>query len=115
MKEFIRLALVIPLAGLGGGCTSFLLQQQGKHWTGHYRDCPTYFSATRLEAASLEWAFSGEQKPPDACLAHYYRKAAKDSFYQDFNQAMTPLYVLSLPVDVLLDTITLPLAASSAP
>lgn len=115
VRNFILLALAVPLAGLCGGCTSFLLQQQGKHWTGHYPDCPRYFCSTRLEAASLEWAFSGDQQPPDACLAHYYRKAGKDSFYQDFNRAMAPLYLLSLPVDLMLDTITLPLAAAAAP
>lgn len=115
MKNFIRLALVIPLAGLSGGCTSFLIQQQGKHWPGHYQECPRYFSATRLETASLEWAFSGERKPPDACLARYYPKAGKDGFYQDVNQALIPLYVFSLPVDVLLDTFTLPLVAATEP
>jgi uncharacterized protein YceK len=97
------------------GCTSFLVQQQGKHSTGHYPDCPTYYTSTRLETASLEWAFSDASKPPDSCLGHYYPRADKDSFYMDVNRAMSPLYILSLPVDFLLDTITLPLAVSTAP
>ena len=34
--------------------------------------------------------------------------------YRDINRAMAPFYTLSLPADLLLDTITLPLAAPSA-
>lgn len=114
MKFLFRLVVALPLAGPLGGCTSYLVQQQGKPWPGHYADCPSIYTLTRMEISSIGWAFSGEQTPPDTCLGHYYAKAAKDSFYEDMNQWLTPLYFLSLPMDVMLDTIALPFAASGA-
>ncbi len=68
---------------------------------------------SRMELASLSWAFSDESTPPDACLGHYYSKADKDVFYHDINQVMAPFFVLSLPADFMLDTLTLPFSASS--
>ena len=112
MKQLIRAALVLPLAGAFSGCTSYLVQQQGKPWPGHYADCPTVYGSTRMEISSIAWTFSGESSPPDSCLGHYYPKSDKDSFYLGVNQWLTPLYVLSLPMDVMVDTVTLPLAAS---
>lgn len=111
-RHFARLALAIPLVGGLEGCTAYLVQQQGNPWPAQYPDCPSIYTATRMEIASVSWAFSGESAPPDSCLAHYYPKATQDPFYRDMNQWLTPLYFLSLPMDVLVDTITLPFAAA---
>lgn len=93
------------------GCTSLLTQQQGKHWPGYYQDCPSVYMTTRMELSSLAWAFSDDKAPADSCLAHYYPKAGKDAFYSDVNKYLIPAFILSLPADVLVDTITLPFAA----
>lgn len=111
MKHITRLALAMALAGPLGGCTSFLIQQQGKPWPGHYADCPKIYTATRMEFASLAWAVSDATRPPDACLAHYHAQAEQDSFYRDINRGLAPFYALSLPADLLLDTLVLPFAA----
>jgi uncharacterized protein YceK len=109
MRLAIRLAAILPL-GTAGGCTSFIIQQQAKHPPSHYGDCPRVYAATRMELSSLSWAFSDDLTPSDACLNHYYKKAAKDPFFRDFNKLMIPGYLLSLPADVVVDTITLPFA-----
>lgn len=114
MKYFTRLALFLALACLLEGCTSFLIQQQGKHWPSHYRDCPKLYTITRMELAALSWAVTGDPLPANTCLAHYYTAADQDGFYRDINRTMTPFYTLSLPADLLLDTITLPFTAPSA-
>lgn len=101
--------LVFALAGVFGGCTSFLIDREGKPWPGHYADCPVVYRMTRLELASLSWALSNNQKPSDACLAHYYPKAEKDPDYRSDNRMMAPFYVLSVPLVVPLDTLILPL------
>ena len=100
MNVLVRLVLTLSLVGATTGCTSYLVQQQGKFSPGHYPDCPSVYTYSRMELASIEWAFSGDSAPPDACLRHYYPKATKDPFYGDANRWMTPLYVLSLPMDV---------------
>lgn len=110
MNRVVKLATTLPLVGAIGGCTSFITQQQGKAWPGHYKDCPNIYTATRMELSSLSWAFSDDSAPSDSCLRHYYPKAEKDSFYQNVNKAMIPFFILSLPADALLDTVTLPLA-----
>lgn len=109
-----RLLVVGLFALLQTGCASFLIENQGGHWVGKYKECPTVFQLTRLEIASLEWAIMDGQIPSDACLRHYYKKAGKDASYMMSNRAMSPLFVLSLPVDLTLDTIALPFTVSRA-
>lgn len=114
MNNKFALSFILASTSMLTGCTSFVIQQQGKPWPGYYRDCPAIFTMSRMELASLSWAFSGETKPADPCLKHYYTKADQDGFYRDINQYMTPFYVLSLPVDAILDTLVLPFTAPSA-
>jgi uncharacterized protein YceK len=114
MKNFAISGIVILAASVLPGCTSYLMQQQGKAWLGSYKDCPSVYAMSRMELASLDWAFSAESRPADPCLAHYYPKADKDSFYSDVNRYLAPLYVLSLPADALLDTLALPISAAAA-
>lgn len=109
MKFIIRLAALLPL-GTVSGCTSLIIEQQGKHLPGHYGDCPRIYAATRMELSSLSWAFSDDLAPSDACLKHYFKRAGKDAFFRDYNKLMIPGYLLSLPADVVMDTITLPFA-----
>jgi hypothetical protein len=108
MKDIIRLGIIFPLAGSAGGCTSYIIQQQGKHMPDHYADCPQVYTTTRMELSSLSWAFSDDLTPSDTCLAHYYKRAGKDPFFRDFNRVMVPGYILSLPADLIVDTFTLP-------
>ncbi len=111
MKSILKnLAALLPLAG----CTSYMTQQQGQPWPGHYADCPSLYTLSRMELASLEWAFSGDSKPADPCLAHYYPKANRDPFYSEVNQYLTPLHALSLPMDAILDTLALPVGIATA-
>lgn len=114
MSCLSRLIVVCLFALLQTGCASFLIENQGGNWVGKYKDCPTVFQLTRLEIASLEWAIMDGQIPSDACLRHYYKKAGKDASYMTSNRAMSPLFVLSLPVDLTLDTIVLPFTVSRA-
>jgi len=72
------------------------------------------YRMTRLEVASLSWALSGELMPSDACLAHYYPKATRDATYKTANQWLTPLYLLSFPIDASVDTVILPFTAPAA-
>lgn len=96
------------LALVQSGCATFFLENQGGSWIGKYKDCPTVYQLTRIELASLEWAIFDGKKPSDPCLAHYYKRAGKDSSYMISNRAMSPFFVLSLPVDLTLDTVVLP-------
>jgi len=115
MNIIAKLTLLLPvLACALAGCTSFIIQRQGKLPPEHYRECPSVYALSRMEWASLEWAFSGEPKPEDPCLRHYFKKADQDGFYRDSNQYMVPLYLLSLPMDATLDTIVLPFTAAGA-
>ena len=109
-----RAAAVFLLTGTFAGCTSYLIEREGKPWPGHYDDCPVMYRMTRLEVASLSWALSGDLKPSDACLAHYYPKAARDATYKTANQWLTPLYLLSFPIDASVDTVILPFTAPAA-
>jgi uncharacterized protein YceK len=89
-----------------------MVQKQAKPQPDPQHVCPDVYPLTRMEMASLAWAFSDDPSPGDPCLARYYPKAAKDTFYASSNRYMTPLYILSLPVDAMVDTITLPFAAA---
>ncbi|MGZ8218885.1 hypothetical protein [Methylomagnum sp.] len=109
MKTLLKWTAILALT-TAAGCTSFVTQQQGRYWPGHYRDCPGVYTLTRMELSSLEWAFSDAMAPTDTCLAHYYQKARKDSFYSEVNRYLIPGFILSMPVDALLDTVTLPFA-----
>jgi uncharacterized protein YceK len=113
-QSLARVLAVLVLAGVSAGCTSYLIEREGKDWPGHYADCPVIYRMTRLELASLSWAISGDKKPSDSCLAHYYPKAGKDPTYQSDNRIMTPFYVLSFPVVIPLDTLVLPWTVSTA-
>ena len=113
MNAALRHLTTLLLALQLGGCTMVMIEKQGKPHHAHYKDCPTVYPLSRMELSSIEWSFSGSQTPTDTCHAHYYPKAAKDSLYQTTNQRMTPLYILSLPVDGTVDTLTLPFAALS--
>ncbi len=115
MKSLLKnLTALLPLAGSLAGCTSYLTQQQGQPWPGHYADCPSLYTLSRMELASLEWAFSGASQPADPCLAHYYPKAGRDPFYGEVNQYLAPFHALSLPMDALLDTLALPVSVATA-
>jgi len=113
-QSLARKLVVFALAGVSGGCTSYLIEREGKHWPGHYNDCPVVYRMTRLELASLSWAISDDSKPSDRCLAHYYPKADKDPVYRSDNRMMVPFYVLSFPVVFPLDTLILPLTVPTA-
>ena len=110
MKPILGLALSLALAGFG--CTTVMVQKQAKPRADDHHMCPDVYPLTRMEIASLAWAFSDDLSPDDPCLARYYPKAAKDPFYASSNRYMMPLYILSLPVDVMVDTVTLPFAAA---
>lgn len=92
------------------GCTTMLIEKQGLGKPAFYRDCPKVYMMTRMEAASISWVFSGDMKPDDSCLAHFYPKATKDSTFRTTNSLLTPMFLLSFPIDVTVDTIFLPLA-----
>lgn len=109
-----KFVIVCVMAAAQTGCASFLLENQGGPWVGKYKDCPTVYQLTRIELASLEWAVFDGMKPSDPCLAHYYKKAGKDSSYMTSNRVMSGLYVMSLPVDLTLDTLALPFTVSRA-
>ncbi|SMF95568.1 Protein of unknown function [Methylomagnum ishizawai] len=114
MNILSKLAASLVSASALTGCTSFAIQQQGKPWPGHYADCPSVYTLSRMEWASLAWAVSGAPKPGDACLKHYYTKADPGGFYRDINQYMAPFYVLSLPADAMVDTMALPFTLPTA-
>ena len=109
----------VPLIRVGficfalSGCTTMLAERQGMGKPSQYKDCPDVYSLTRMDAASVGWSFSDSAKPTDRCLAHFYPKAAKDNSYHSATQIMTPLYILSFPFDILVDTLTLPFAIAS--
>ena len=114
MHYLIRLLLLLTLTLATAGCTTLMLEKQGKpkSATQTRQVCPSYYAMTRLDAAALDWAFSSQPVPADACLALYYPKAAKDSLYQNATLWMSPLIMLSLPFDIMVDTLTLPLVAA---
>jgi len=113
--NIIGKCIAIVLAnGALSGCAMFMLENQGGPWIGKHEDCPTIYQMTRIEVASLRWAIFDGKTPKDPCLARYYKKARKDDAYMTGNRYMSPFYVLSLPVDLTLDTVALPFTTSRA-
>ncbi len=113
VKRFGRLLLITLLLS-GTGCTKMMVEKQGKPKAEHAAACPRVFGLTRLDSAALDWAFSENPKPDDPCLSLYYPKAAQDSLYQNSTRWMTPGILLGMPVDVVVDTLTLPLSVAAS-
>jgi uncharacterized protein YceK len=113
VNRFGRL-LLITLLLYGTGCTKMMIEKQGKPKAEHAAACPRVFGLTRLDSAALDWAFSENPKPDDPCLSLYYPKAAQDSLYQNSTRWMTPGILLGMPVDVVVDTLTLPLSVAAS-
>lgn len=88
-----------------------MVEKQGKPRSANTDSCPKVFSLTRMDIAALDWAFSDDPKPADACLAIYYPKAEQDTLYQSSTQVMSPLIMLGLPASVMVDTLVLPFSA----
>ena len=102
------------LVASGTGCTTMMLEKQGKPKAEHASVCPVVYAMTRLDVAALDWAFAADPRPADPCLALYYPKAAQDTLYQTSTRYLSPLMMLSLPLDVVLDTLVLPISLSRA-
>ena len=111
--RFGRLTLIALLLS-ASGCTKMMIEKQGKPKAEHAAVCPQAFGLTRLDAAALDWAFSERPKTDDPCLLLYYPKAAQDTLYQNSTRWMTPGILLGMPVDVVVDTLTLPLSLSTS-
>ena len=111
--RFDRLALIALLL-CASGCTKMMIEKQGKPKAEHAAVCPRAFGLTRLDSAALDWAFSENTKPDDPCLSLYYPKAAQDTLYQNSTRWMTPGILLGMPVDVMVDTLTLPLSLATS-
>ncbi|RQW79886.1 MAG: hypothetical protein EHM62_06105 [Methylococcus sp.] len=112
-RRFRRLLLITLLLS-GTGCTKMMTEKQGKPKAEHAAACPRVFGLTRLDSAALDWAFSENPQPDDPCLSLYYPKAAQDSLYQNSTRWMTPGILLGMPVDVVVDTVTLPLSVTAS-
>jgi uncharacterized protein YceK len=110
--RFGRLSLIALLLS-ASGCTKMMIEKQGKPKAEHAAVCPRAFGLTRLDSAALDWAFSESPKPDDPCLSLYYPKAAQDTLYQNSTRWMTPGILLGMPVDVVVDTLTLPLSLAT--
>lgn len=108
MKPFIRVLLTLQAAMIAPGCTTLLVEKQAKPKLAHVQHCPSLYSLTRMEMAGLDWAFSSPGKPADNCLALYYPKADKDTLYQTSYSYLSPLMIMSLPADMVVDTLTMP-------
>jgi uncharacterized protein YceK len=108
MKCLIRLLLPLLAEGLVSGCTTLLVEKQAKPKQAHAQQCPRLYSLTRMEMAGLDWAFSDPGKPADGCLALYYPNADKDPLYQTSYSYLSPLMIMSLPADMVVDTLTMP-------
>jgi uncharacterized protein YceK len=113
VNRFGRLILITLLFS-GTGCTKMMIEKQGKPKADHAAACPRVFGLTRLDSAALDWAFSESPKPDDPCLSLYYPKAAQDTLYQNSTRWMTPGILLGMPVDVVVDTLTLPLSVAAS-
>lgn len=112
-RRFDLLALIALLL-CASGCTKMMIEKQGKPKAEHAAVCPRAFGLTRLDSAALDWAFSDSSKPDDPCLSLYYPKAAQDTLYQNSTRWMTPGILLGMPVDVVVDTLTLPLSLATS-
>jgi len=112
-QRFGRLAPITLLLLCANGCTKMMIEKQGKPKAEHAAVCPRAFGLTRLDSAALDWAFSESSKPDDPCLSLYYPKAAQDTLYQNSTRWMTPGILLGMPVDVVVDTLTLPLSLAT--
>ena len=112
-RRFDRLALIALLL-CASGCTKMMIEKQGKPKAEHAAVCPRAFGLTRLDSAALDWAFSESPKPDDPCLSLHYPKAAQDTLYQNSTRWMTPGILLGMPVDVVVDTLTLPLSLATS-
>ena len=112
-RRFDLLALIALLL-CASGCTKMMIEKQGKPKAEHAAVCPRAFGLTRLDSAALDWAFSEHPKPDDPCLSLYYPKAAQDTLYQNSTRWMTPGILLGMPVDVVVDTLTLPLSLATS-
>jgi uncharacterized protein YceK len=108
MKRMCRVLLLLLLGATATGCATMMVEKQGKPRSANTESCPKVFSLTRKDIAALDWAFSEDPKPADACLALYYPKAEQDTLYQSSIQAMSPLIMLGLPGSVMVDTLALP-------
>ena len=86
-------------------------RKKGKPRSANTDSCPKVFSLTRMDIAALDWAFSDDPKPADACLAICYPKAEQDTLYQSSTRVMSPLIMLGLPASVMVDTLVLPFSA----
>lgn len=104
---------LIALLLCASGCTKMMIEKQGKAKAEHAAVCPRAFGLTRLDSAALDWAFSESSKPDDPCLSLYYPKAAQDTLYQNSTRWMIPGILLGMPVDVVVDTLTLPLSLAT--
>lgn len=104
--------MIVFVMLLNSGCMSSLIERQRDNKARNPPSCPQAYSMTRLDMAGLDWAFSENQKPSDPCLADSFVKAGQDPFYQNSVRYLTPLIVLSLPIDLIIDTLTLPFAAT---
>lgn len=115
LKRLIKSLACLLLLLTASGCTSIILQRQGSPQLQAQarKSCPELYQLTRLDLASLEWALMDDKQPSDPCLALYHPKAAKDPFYASMNAYLSPLYVFSLPVDVMIDSLALPFALAS--
>ena len=90
-----------------------MIEKQGKPRSANTESCPKVFSLTRMDIATLDWAFSDDAKPADACLALYYPKAEQDTLYQSSTRAMSPLIILGMPASATVDTLALPFSTLS--
>ncbi len=114
MKGLHRIVLALSLAATEPGCTTLLIEKQGKPKSANTASCPRIYSLTRMDVAALDWVFSDDPRPADACLALSYPNAGKDTLYQTSTRAMSPLIMMGLPVSVMVDTLTLPFSALAA-
>jgi uncharacterized protein YceK len=108
MNRMLKLLLLLLMAGTGSGCASMMVEKQGKPRSANTKCCPKVFALTRMDIAALDWVFSDDSKPADACLALYYPKAEQDTLYQSSTRALTPLIMLGIPASVMVDTLALP-------
>jgi len=111
MNRPLKLLLGLLLAAVTSGCATMMAEKQGKTRSADIGACQRIYSLTRMDIAALDWAFSDNPQPADACLARYYPKADQDTLYQSSTQVMSPLIMLGLPASMTVDTVALPFSA----